>query len=648
MPPPLLLNTLGGTEGAIVATGAPGLFLGSNVTALGDFNHDGLADFVYTDKIDPGSIYVNAVPFSGAFTGNSSQISVSGIGDFDGDGSYDFIIGAPFADDSIVINPGPGGTGNAMILSTTSALSVELDNLNSMAKAGARVDGIGDINGDGFSDVIVSADGAGAGAGAAYVLLGKAAPLAVLDVSSLGANGFALVGAGTDHLGNRVSGAGDFNRDGFNDFIVTSPGSGEIMIGFGKLNAGAGDYNPATGTGFLTVNLGVSPLNTMPVTTLGDFNGDGVSDITITDVLGNGGRGIVHMLYGNGSYGGGSSLDLTGGAVPTGSGFSLKLSTTSTGVLVGGGDPGDFNGDGLDDLALAVRTGDKADIYVLYGRPGLSGTIIMADPYLNNPANAFHMVYDLQAAGLANPATDPFKFSISGAGDTNGDGFDDLIIGTPDFGGGGGQVFLVNGRPGGANPINGTGTAVTNGDHLVGTASDDVFNDANFNGVRINGGAGNDIFNLQSPGLSAIDGGTGFDVLGLLGANKVLDFTNASPNMMLRGSESLSGIDMMQMMNNNQTIKIGIDDIFRLLQESEMGTLMFKEDNSGGAINTTLLVDDNGPASAGPLGTWLLGQGFSNGGTDTTSDPGTTFDVYNFGTGYHLLIDQNIDSKSVV
>jgi hypothetical protein len=136
------------------------------------------------------------------------------------------------------------------------------------------------------------------------------------------------------------------------------------------------------------------------------------------------------------------------------------------------------------------------------------------------------------------------------------------------------------------------------------------------------------------------------DTLLLSGAGRTLDFSNTSAVASLRGSEALSGIEKFAMDSDAQTIRLGLDDIFTLLQQSQDGKLRFTE-LGGGANNTTLEINDNGGAS-GSFSTFAGSLGFTTGGTDSTTDPGTTYNVYNFGSGYQLLIDANINNVAVV
>ncbi|SFD93678.1 FG-GAP repeat protein [Nitrosomonas sp. Nm166] len=113
--------------------------------------------------------------------------------------------------------------------------------------SGFSVSGAGDINGDGFADLLVGAEGAdpnGSYSGSSYVVFGKAAGFtATLNLSSLdGSNGFRVNGTAADDLsGYSVSGAGDFNGDGFADLIISAPyadpsgsSSGSSYVVFGN------------------------------------------------------------------------------------------------------------------------------------------------------------------------------------------------------------------------------------------------------------------------------------------------------------------------------------------------------------------------------------------------------------------------------
>ena len=90
--------------------------------------------------------------------------------------------------------------------------------------------GAGDINNDGFDDLVIgSPEGAGSPySGETYLVFGSqnVAPSGALDISDLdGSDGFNLEGAAGDMSGHSVAGAGDVNNDGYDDLIVGSPGT---------------------------------------------------------------------------------------------------------------------------------------------------------------------------------------------------------------------------------------------------------------------------------------------------------------------------------------------------------------------------------------------------------------------------------------
>ena len=265
--------------------------------------------------------------------------------------------------------------------------------------SGFSVSAAGDVNGDGLADVIIGAYGADPDgrdyAGESYVVFGGAGVGAggSVDLSSLnGMNGFVLNGVdAVDFSGYSVSGAGDLNGDGVDDLIVgamaaTTPdgdfAAGESYAVFGGADVGAGG------------SLELSSLN--------GVNGFVLNGIDIYDLSGN-------LFALNGANG----FRLNGVRHGYFTGFSVSGAN-------------DVNGDGIADLIVgtpfADRTGtlDPGASYVVFGGVGAGGSLDLSSL---TGTNGF-VLNGVDAHDLSG-------FSVSGAGDVNDDGVDDLIIGAP-------------------------------------------------------------------------------------------------------------------------------------------------------------------------------------------------------------------------
>ncbi|MDX1571263.1 MAG: hypothetical protein R3200_12335 [Xanthomonadales bacterium] len=411
-------------------------------------------DPVDLSQLGPGGFLIEGTVF-----GDYAGRSVSAAGDVNGDGLNDVIIGVPRRDPSGRGNAGAGyvvfGKANntAVDLAALGTGGFEIWGSNPGDNAGFSVSGAGDVNGDGLDDVVIGAYLADPGgvtqAGESYVVFGKA-DSATVDLSALGTGGFRIVGIdNTDWSGRSVSGAGDVNGDGLDDLIIGAPQAdpggnsraGESFVVFGK--ADNADVNLAAlgASGFRIDGIDPDDRSGHSVAGAGDVNGDGLGDLVIGAWLADRGGDLEHgesyVVFGKADT---TAVDLA--ALGAG-GFRIDGIDAGdrSGHSVDGA--GDVNGDGLDDLiigAYPADPGDKTDAgesYLVFGKADSTPIELGA----------------LGARGFRIDGIDPFDrsgFSVSSAGDVNGDGLADVVIGAPRGAPGGntyaGESYVVFGR----------------------------------------------------------------------------------------------------------------------------------------------------------------------------------------------------------
>jgi hypothetical protein len=318
--------------------------------------------------------------------------------DVNGDGFADAVIGVPDVNSATgLVDVYLGSAGGLSTTPTTLK-----GGSGAFPRFGQSVASAGDVNGDGFGDVIIGAPSQTAAT--AYLYLGSATGLAGTP---------AVLGGGL-YFGEKVVSAGDVNGDGYADVLILGPTAGMSPTA-NLYYGGPGGLSPSPTT------LGASVFYS-PVASAGDINGDGYGDIVLGNSNANNSNGEVTVYLG-GASGPGSPVTIQGPVMYGAFGYSAAAS--------------DVNGDGYADLVVGAP-GETPTFSVYLGS---AAGVSMVPSTFSDP---------LHMSGIISYPNDPyFGACVASAGDVNGDGFGDVVVGASGAYGYAGVAYLYLGAPGG-------------------------------------------------------------------------------------------------------------------------------------------------------------------------------------------------------
>jgi hypothetical protein len=391
---------------------------------------------------------------------------------------------------------------NAELESLAPSRAIRIDGVSELDEAGRQVAGAGDVNGDGFDDLLIAApEGHFFGGGSAYLVFGRSGGGGPIALSQLnGQTGMRIQGGQGlgDHRHLPLAGLGDINGDGFDDFAVGAPSfdaasRGSAFVIYGKAGGfpatldvaalnGANGFRIAGPRDDFRLGDSIGPA--------GDVNGDGLADFVVSaEGETAAGRSAAYVIFGST---GARPAVLDPDSLTGANGFRVSAPVFTLNLGASVGSAGDINGDGFDDLAISeifeLNETLGGSLVVVFGKAG--GFPASIDAAALNGADGFRLDAPIFAGGLG---------MSSATGDVNGDGLSDLLGGAP-------QRGWIEGSPGA--PVGhaylllgqAAGPSTTGDDTWVGAAGVDHFN----------GLAGNDVLRGQG-GSDFLRGGPGID-----------------------------------------------------------------------------------------------------------------------------------------
>ncbi|MEM9218312.1 MAG: integrin alpha [Cyanobacteria bacterium P01_F01_bin.150] len=373
-----------------------------------------------------------------------TNMFLAGAGDLNGDGQNDLLVGTPYDDSNgedsgkvyiVYGDSGLGATGSLDLNNLSVSDGFEISGIYLSGLLSSSISGVGDINDDGFDDIIVSAPSADPtdpndpnndriDAGQSYVIYGGSnlAPSGSFDLNSLdGTNGLTINGINVNDMsGTVVVGVEDFNGDGYDDMAISAPNAdpsgktdaGEVYLVFGQASGlpETLELSSLDGTNGITFE-GVAAGDKAGTTiSSGDWDGDDLTDLVISTVTGQ-----SYVVFGTddllpANFELASLLPANGG--DGSQGFVIDAPNWRNVRFIG-----DTNGDGYEDAIIASQSGSET--YVAFGNATSSSSLALSD--LDDGTQGFQVEY----------VENSISRSITqgkGAEDINGDGYTDMVF----------------------------------------------------------------------------------------------------------------------------------------------------------------------------------------------------------------------------
>jgi hypothetical protein len=378
------------------------------------------------------------------FQGPSYDASVGtdiATGDLNGDGYDESILAAP-SKNTIYIARGKAGRyrGDTILSGSSIAVWTGDTSLRSSGYLGGAL-AVGDLNADGFEDVVVADQGdddAGGNAGAIYIIYGHAGRTGSLDFLDGTLPKFTGEGA-SDAAGSAVS-VGDTDGDGYDDIVVSAKGYGysDVDNYDGKIYLIKGQDSELTSMSLLDAStatwVGENPFDHAGSSiAIGDINGDGLEDI-LTSASGNddGGdaAGAVYLIYGSSDLSGenflsdASMVQLTGEAMGDCLCEQLKV--------------GDINRDGFGEILIPSYNDDAGvdagAVYLIYGSSTTLSSMVLSDT---------------SVVKFTGEDMGDYAGKTIAVADQDGDGWSEIIIGAvgqDEAANDAGAVYIVRGQ----------------------------------------------------------------------------------------------------------------------------------------------------------------------------------------------------------